>query len=134
MCCSAAAAARQARDCCASFRHAYASNPGARQVPAFPELFAQINRAIAALGGRVLPKLNWSAPLDAAWLTTTGSIACTNAEEVGLRMLVIGQLRHGRERCHGSQVAGLQSTQHGAAWPCLFMICLCRTFPHWACA
>ena len=62
-------------------------SPGARQVPAFPELFAQIDAAIAALGGRVLPKLNWSAPLDAAWLTTTGSIACTNADEVGLRML-----------------------------------------------
>ena len=60
---------------------------GARQVPAFPELFAQIDAAIAALGGRVLPKLNWSAPLDAAWLTTTGSIACTNADEVGLRLL-----------------------------------------------
>lgn len=59
----------------------------AGQVPAFPELFAQIGAAIAALGGRVLPKLNWSAPLDAAWLTTTGSIACTNADEVGLRML-----------------------------------------------
>lgn len=30
----------------------------------------------------MLPKLNWSAPLDAAWLTTCGSIACTNADEV----------------------------------------------------
>ena len=56
-------------------------------MPAFPELFAQIDAAIAALGGRVLPKLNWSAPLDTAWLTTTGSIACTNADEVGLPML-----------------------------------------------
>ena len=65
----------------------FTASPGARQVLLFPDLFAQIDAAIAALGGQVLPKLNWSAPLDAAWLTTSGSIACTNAEEVGLRML-----------------------------------------------
>lgn len=52
------------------------------QLPAFPELLAEIEAAIAELGGRVLPKLNWSAPTDATWLTTCGSVACTNAEEV----------------------------------------------------
>jgi hypothetical protein len=36
--------------------------PAQVSVPAFTELKAAITQAIAALGGEVMPKLNWSAP------------------------------------------------------------------------
>lgn len=36
--------------------------PARVSVPAFTELKAVITQAIAALGGEVMPKLNWSAP------------------------------------------------------------------------
>jgi hypothetical protein len=36
--------------------------PAQVSVPAFTELKAAITSAIAALGGAVMPKLNWSAP------------------------------------------------------------------------
>ena len=49
----------------------------------FDSFVADIDAAIAELGGKVLPKLNWSAPKDAVWLKPSRDIACTNADEVG---------------------------------------------------
>lgn len=46
----------------------------------FPQLEEQINAAIERLGGKVLPKLNWSAPKDAAWVNC--GLKCFNAREV----------------------------------------------------
>ena len=46
------------------------------------EFSSAIDAAIARLGGRALPKLDWSAPLDAAWLRPGGSLECSNADEV----------------------------------------------------
>tara|TARA_B100000524_G_scaffold138851_1_gene69565 strand:- start:1895 stop:2491 length:597 start_codon:yes stop_codon:yes gene_type:complete len=40
-----------------------------------------IRAAITRLGGAVLPKLNWSAPTDAAWVLG-GSPKCTSANDV----------------------------------------------------
>ena len=57
--------------------------PPARPPPASAvALSASVDAAIASLGGRVLPKLNWSAPVDAAWLVPNNCIACENADEV----------------------------------------------------
>ena len=46
------------------------------------EFSRSIDAAIARLGGKALPKLDWSAPLDAAWLRPGGSLECSNADEV----------------------------------------------------
>jgi hypothetical protein len=46
------------------------------------EFSRSIDAAIARLGGKALPKLDWSAPLDAAWLRPGGSLDCSNADEV----------------------------------------------------
>src|ERR1044072_4105990 len=40
--------------------------------PSFPELELEIKESIESLGGAVFPKLNWSAPKDSAWISTTG--------------------------------------------------------------
>mmetsp|Transcript_6568 Transcript_6568/g.27086 ORF Transcript_6568/g.27086 Transcript_6568/m.27086 type:complete len:361 (+) Transcript_6568:55-1137(+) len=42
----------------------------------------EIDAVIEALGGEVLPKLNWSSPRDATWMNPTGSMRCTSASEV----------------------------------------------------
>ncbi|CAH1269093.1 CDC123 [Branchiostoma lanceolatum] len=52
--------------------------------PEFPELEAQIIQAIAHLGGKVFPKLNWSAPKDASWIALNNSLQCTCPEDVYL--------------------------------------------------
>ncbi|GBF91414.1 cell cycle control Cdc123 [Raphidocelis subcapitata] len=50
----------------------------------FPEIHAQIEAAIARLGGAVAPKLNWSSPTDALWVSATTSLRCTSADQVVL--------------------------------------------------
>ncbi|KAL1526703.1 hypothetical protein AB1Y20_015403 [Prymnesium parvum] len=49
--------------------------------PRFPEVEQKITDAIAELGGAVFPKLNWSAPKDAAWLLG-GNLKCVSAKDV----------------------------------------------------
>ncbi|KAJ1985172.1 hypothetical protein H4R33_004136 [Dimargaris cristalligena] len=50
-----------------------------------PELEAVteiITKAIEELGGAVFPKLNWSSPKDAVWITATNTLKCTSADEI----------------------------------------------------
>lgn len=49
---------------------------------AFSGVLAPIQAAIEDLGGAVTPKLNWSCPKDAIWVTLENSHKCRNAEEV----------------------------------------------------
>ncbi|KAG8745959.1 hypothetical protein FRC10_006522 [Ceratobasidium sp. 414] len=50
----------------------------------FPELDSQIRQAITAYGA-VFPKLNWTAPKDAAWmLSTNAPLRCTSPADVYL--------------------------------------------------
>ncbi|KAI5806652.1 cell cycle control protein Cdc123 [Peziza echinospora] len=50
----------------------------------FPTLHAQIIDTIASLGGAVFPKLDWSAPKDATWITPTNSLECRSPSEIYL--------------------------------------------------
>lgn len=49
----------------------------------FPKLHAEIESAIQQLGGQVAPKLNWSSPTDALWISSYNSLKCCNADQVG---------------------------------------------------
>ena len=44
------------------------SSSNENELPSFPEFNAKLKDAISRLGGTVFPKLNWSAPRDAAWV------------------------------------------------------------------
>ncbi|KAK4166736.1 putative cell division cycle protein [Cladorrhinum sp. PSN259] len=49
----------------------------------FPELHARITSAIAELGGAVAPKLNWSSPRDATWISRyPNTVKCTSANDI----------------------------------------------------
>uniref|UniRef100_A0A6B2LAG5 Cell division cycle protein 123 homolog n=1 Tax=Arcella intermedia TaxID=1963864 RepID=A0A6B2LAG5_9EUKA len=50
----------------------------------FDELKKEITDGIKTLGGKVFPKLNWSAPQDASWMIPDGSLGCINADQVVL--------------------------------------------------
>ncbi|XP_015688256.1 cell division cycle protein 123 homolog [Oryza brachyantha] len=60
------------------------SDGGSPLRPAFPDLEAAVDSAIAELGGAALPKLNWSAPKDAAFMSAEGTIRCTCFAEVAM--------------------------------------------------
>ncbi|KAL6327088.1 hypothetical protein AAG906_013835 [Vitis piasezkii] len=62
--------------------------------PSFPELELKIKESIESLGGAVFPKLNWSAPKDSAWISTTGTLRCTSFSEIALLLRSSDSLIH----------------------------------------
>ena len=59
----------------------------------FPELESAITAAIEKHGGACFPKLNWSAPSDAAWVLG-GSLKCTSARDVLLLLKSSDRIAH----------------------------------------
>uniref|UniRef100_A0A665U5H6 Translation initiation factor eIF2 assembly protein n=1 Tax=Echeneis naucrates TaxID=173247 RepID=A0A665U5H6_ECHNA len=54
------------------------------KAPEFPEFSSKVLEAINALGGRVFPKLNWSAPRDANWIALNSSLQCHSLSDIFL--------------------------------------------------
>uniref|UniRef100_A0A8C1MDT3 Translation initiation factor eIF2 assembly protein n=1 Tax=Cyprinus carpio TaxID=7962 RepID=A0A8C1MDT3_CYPCA len=52
--------------------------------PEFPEFKIRVQEAINVLGGRVFPKLNWSAPRDANWIALNSSLQCQSLCDIFL--------------------------------------------------
>lgn len=50
----------------------------------WPEIQAQVKNTIVDFGGKVTPKLNWSAPKDATWMSATNDLQCTSASDIYL--------------------------------------------------
>ena len=51
---------------------------------AWQEVHQAIKLTIAELGGSVIPKMNWSAPKDATWISATNSIECQTPNDIYL--------------------------------------------------
>lgn len=70
----------------------------------FPELHQLIKDKIAELGGAVAPKLNWSAPKDAVWISPhQNTIKCTTPNDVYLLLkssnFITHDLEHAFDDC-----------------------------------
>lgn len=99
------------------------SSSEAEEQPRFLELEAAIDAAIGELGGAVMPKLNWSAPKDAVWLSTTGSVRCTNAEEVLLLLKASDAIAHDVcDAFHGCIDGGEQPADGGYHGEDIFLV------------
>ncbi|RMZ90426.1 hypothetical protein DV736_g2343, partial [Chaetothyriales sp. CBS 134916] len=70
---------------------------------AWPEIHSAIRSTISSLGGSVLPKLNWSAPKDATWMSPTNDMACRTANDIYLLLkssdFIIHDLEHAFDDC-----------------------------------
>uniref|UniRef100_A0AAQ5YHK3 Translation initiation factor eIF2 assembly protein n=1 Tax=Amphiprion ocellaris TaxID=80972 RepID=A0AAQ5YHK3_AMPOC len=62
----------------------YLLDDGTLVAPEFPEFTSKVLEAINALGGRVFPKLNWSAPRDANWIALNSSLQCNSLSDIFL--------------------------------------------------
>ena len=52
--------------------------------PLFPSLEKDVKNAIENLGGCVFPKLNWSAPRDACWISSNSTLKCETFRDICL--------------------------------------------------
>lgn len=52
--------------------------------PEFNEVDCGIKEALIDLDGTVFPKLNWSSPLDAAWISFDGTLKCQSPNDIYL--------------------------------------------------
>ncbi|KAL7271105.1 hypothetical protein RUND412_006161 [Rhizina undulata] len=73
----------------------------------FPEVHQKIQDTIQELGGKVAPKLNWSAPKDATFMSPTNSLECRSASEIYLLLkssdFITHDLEHPFDHCVGDE-------------------------------
>jgi hypothetical protein len=82
------------------------------------EIHAQIQSTIRELGGKVYPKLNWSAPKDATWMKSGGNdMECRSANDIYLLLkssdFVTHDLEHAFDDCVDDEGAPLEREN----WP-----------------
>jgi len=109
---TAASAAPASSD---SSAHSSASNGKAR-LPVeerFAELIAVIDAAIDRFDGAVFPKLNWSAPRDAAWMAANGTLKCQTPGDVFLLLkssdFIVHDLDHAFDHCASTTTSSSSS-------------------------
>jgi hypothetical protein len=78
---------------------------------AWPEVHAAIINTISELGGSVMPKLNWSAPKDATWISATNSMECRTPNEIYLLLKSSDFITHDLEQVFH----GCDDDQHSSA-------------------
>ncbi|XP_069141459.1 cell division cycle protein 123 homolog [Argopecten irradians] len=61
-----------------------AADSSETEMPSFPEFESLMKKIIKTLGGSVFPKLNWSAPRDATWISFDKTLRCTCPSDVYL--------------------------------------------------
>jgi len=103
------------------------SEDDAPPTPTFPELERALATAIEALGGAAFMKLEWTAPVDAAWIAVDGSLRVTTpghaysllkASEMAAHSLDLVRhvLTSGAARCDtAGAAAGCGSAEAGSA-------------------
>ncbi|KAL2217092.1 cell cycle control protein Cdc123 [Thermoascus aurantiacus ATCC 26904] len=79
------------------------------------EIHNQIKETIAELGGKVTPKLNWSAPKDATFMAATNDLQCRTANDIYLLLkssdFITHDLEHAFDDCVPDTEAPAESQQ-----------------------
>lgn len=82
---------------------------GASRLPPnqrFPELHQKIKDTISELGGEVAPKLNWSSPRDAAWISPhQNTVKCTSPNDIYLLLKSSNFITHDLDHAFDGTVA-----------------------------
>ncbi|CAN6617611.1 translation initiation factor eIF2 assembly protein [Trichomonascus vanleenenianus] len=61
---------------------------------AFKDFHEEVKKAVQDLGGKVTPKLNWSSPRDATWISTTNDLKCVNASDIYMLLKASSYITH----------------------------------------
>lgn len=77
----------------------------------FPELHQKIKDTIKELGGEVAPKLNWSSPRDAAWISPhQNTVKCTSPNDIYLLLKSSNFITHDLDHAFDGTVATTTTT------------------------
>ncbi|SPO02980.1 related to cell cycle progression protein [Cephalotrichum gorgonifer] len=104
------------------------SPPGIPPDRRFPDLHNAITTTIANLGGSVVPKLNWSTPKDATWISPFNTLKCTTANDVYLLLKSSSFVSHDLEHPFDGCVAS--SSSHPSQSPTFAPVLVLR--PHFS--
>jgi len=84
--------------------------------PSFPDFEEEVSRCIEALGGSVFPKLDWSSPKDAAWISFDRTLRCRCIRDILLLLkssdFVTHDLTVPFEHCTDMPVSSNQSVAY----------------------
>ncbi|KAI9709077.1 MAG: hypothetical protein M1820_003523 [Bogoriella megaspora] len=73
----------------------------------WPEVHQAIREAITELGGKIAPKMNWSAPKDATWISATNNMECRSPNDIYLLLkssdFVVHDLEHAFDDCETNE-------------------------------
>nr|CAG8459347.1 1228_t:CDS:2 [Entrophospora candida] len=91
-----------------------ADNIENQAIPSFPDLEQQIIGIIEEFGGAIFPKLNWSSPRDATWISSTNTLKCNSASDIFLLLkssdFIAYDLDHAFDGCnHDNNEEGEES-------------------------
>lgn len=83
------------------------------------DIHQRIKSTIEELDGKVVPKLNWSAPKDATWMSAFNSMECRSADDIYLLLkssdFVIHDLEHAFDDCADNDGEPLNAETKAAA-------------------
>ncbi|MCJ1228908.1 hypothetical protein MMC12_005572 [Toensbergia leucococca] len=81
------------------------------------EIHQKIKSTITELGGSVMPKLNWSAPKDATWISATNSMECRTPNDIYLLLkssdFITHDLEHAFDDCESDSASSTPSSTSG---------------------
>lgn len=78
----------------------------------FPVLHNSINSAIKSLGGAVAPKLNWSSPKDATWISRhPNTMKCTSANDIYILLKSSSFISHDLDHAFDGTTSSPASTK-----------------------
>ena len=84
--------------------------------PSFPDLEKEVMCCIESLGGCVFPKLDWSSPKDAAWISFDRTLRCRSIRDIFLLLKSSDFITHDLtapfEHCSNVQDSANQSVTH----------------------
>ncbi|CAN8096906.1 unnamed protein product [Discula destructiva] len=88
-----------------------ASSPKLPPDQRFPELHQTIKDTIKELGGEVAPKLNWSSPKDAGWISPhQNTIKCTTPDDIYLLLKTSNFISHDLDHAFDGTIATASAT------------------------
>jgi hypothetical protein len=110
-------------DALSDYSHA---NSDEAEPPCFPQLRSQIDECISDLGGFVFPKLNWSSPKDATWISLDSTLKCENMNDILLLLKASDFISHDLNYPYENAVDG---SYHNADQYFLVLRKWCNLFP-----